>query len=75
MDEKDLQRLARWALLYEHNVMVPSEDKGKLEPQMQAWTDQPARFSIYLNVEKTRNPSPTNTSLVMSKSMALSRYV
>ncbi|VDO67913.1 unnamed protein product [Heligmosomoides polygyrus] len=50
---RDLQKPVPWTLLYADNVMLASEDKNKLEQQVQAWCDRLVMFGIKLNVKKT----------------------
>ncbi|VDO73409.1 unnamed protein product [Heligmosomoides polygyrus] len=50
---RDLQKPVAWTLLYVDDVVLASEDKDKLEREVQAWYDRLERFGLKLNVKKT----------------------
>ncbi|VDL78746.1 unnamed protein product [Nippostrongylus brasiliensis] len=50
---RDLQSPVPWSLLYADDVMLASEDRGKLELLVQSWCDRLAQFGLRLSVSKT----------------------
>ncbi|VDO73221.1 unnamed protein product [Heligmosomoides polygyrus] len=50
---RDLQKPVPWTLIYADDIMLASEDKGKLQRKVQAWCDPFERFGLKLNVKKT----------------------
>uniref|UniRef100_A0A914X8P3 Reverse transcriptase domain-containing protein n=1 Tax=Plectus sambesii TaxID=2011161 RepID=A0A914X8P3_9BILA len=54
LPQQDLHERPPWTLLYADNVMLASTDKANLQNQVQAWSDQLARFGLHLNVKKTK---------------------
>jgi hypothetical protein len=50
---RDLHQQPPWTLLYADDVMLASNNKADLQSQVQAWSNQLARFGLRLNVKKT----------------------
>uniref|UniRef100_A0A914X3M2 Reverse transcriptase domain-containing protein n=1 Tax=Plectus sambesii TaxID=2011161 RepID=A0A914X3M2_9BILA len=61
----DPQKPVPWMLLYADDVFLASNDRKKLQRQVQAWKDRLAHFGLRLNVQKMEYLTTNQTAMTM----------